>query len=321
MIGISWGGFNGLQVAARRPPALKAVITLCSTDDRYADDVHFMGGCLLNDNLGWGSTMLGHQCRRRPTRRWSASAGATMWLERLRERAAAGRRLAAASAPRRLSGSTARSARTTAPSTAPVYAVGGWADGYSQRRPAPARRSHRCRARAWSAPGRTSYPHFARARPGDRLPAGMPALVGPVAEGHRDRDHGRADAARLDAGLGAAAALQLRAAGPLGGGGCWPSPRIAPRTVGLGAREAAPRYRRGGRAGDPLAARDRARRRPLVPLRRGARTSPATSARTTASSLVFDTAPLDEAARDPGRARRRARGRGRPAESRWWRCG
>src|SRR6516164_5753202 len=44
MMGISWGGFNGLQVAARRPPALKAVITLCSTDDRYADDVHFLGG-------------------------------------------------------------------------------------------------------------------------------------------------------------------------------------------------------------------------------------------------------------------------------------
>src|SRR3954454_19716483 len=30
MIGISWGGFNGLQVAARRPKALKAIITLCS---------------------------------------------------------------------------------------------------------------------------------------------------------------------------------------------------------------------------------------------------------------------------------------------------
>jgi putative CocE/NonD family hydrolase len=54
MIGISWGGFNGLQIAARRPPALKAVISLCSTVDRYADDVHFMGGCLLNDTLDWG---------------------------------------------------------------------------------------------------------------------------------------------------------------------------------------------------------------------------------------------------------------------------
>ena len=54
MIGISWGGFNGLQVAARRPPALKAVVSLCSTVDRYADDVHFMGGCLLLDTLDWG---------------------------------------------------------------------------------------------------------------------------------------------------------------------------------------------------------------------------------------------------------------------------
>src|SRR6185295_16138301 len=55
MIGISWGGFNALQVAALRPPALKAIVTVCSTDDRYADDMHYMGGCLLNDNLWWGT--------------------------------------------------------------------------------------------------------------------------------------------------------------------------------------------------------------------------------------------------------------------------
>ncbi|MEX2649804.1 MAG: CocE/NonD family hydrolase [Alphaproteobacteria bacterium] len=59
MMGISWGGFNSLQVAARRPPALKAIITSCSTDDRYADDVHFMGGCVLGDNFSWAATMWG----------------------------------------------------------------------------------------------------------------------------------------------------------------------------------------------------------------------------------------------------------------------
>ena len=48
MIGISWGGFNALQVAARRPPALKAIITLYSTDDRYSDDIHYIGGCVRN---------------------------------------------------------------------------------------------------------------------------------------------------------------------------------------------------------------------------------------------------------------------------------
>ncbi len=60
MIGISWGGFNGLQVAARRPAPLKAVISLSSTDDRYADDVHYMGGCLLGDNLSWASVMFSY---------------------------------------------------------------------------------------------------------------------------------------------------------------------------------------------------------------------------------------------------------------------
>ena len=57
MMGISWGGFNALQVASHRPPALKAIITACSTDDRYADDCHFMGGCLLNNTIAWASTM------------------------------------------------------------------------------------------------------------------------------------------------------------------------------------------------------------------------------------------------------------------------
>ncbi|MGB3245274.1 MAG: CocE/NonD family hydrolase [Sulfitobacter sp.] len=63
MMGISWGGFNGLQVAALQPDALKAVITLCSTVDRYADDIHYKGGCLLNENLGWGATMWSYSSR------------------------------------------------------------------------------------------------------------------------------------------------------------------------------------------------------------------------------------------------------------------
>ncbi|MAM59243.1 MAG: peptidase S15 [Salinicola sp.] len=58
MMGISWGGFNGLQVAALRPEPLKAIITLCSTDDRYADDIHYKGGNMLLENLGWAATML-----------------------------------------------------------------------------------------------------------------------------------------------------------------------------------------------------------------------------------------------------------------------
>lgn len=63
MMGISWGGFNGLQVAALKPPALKAVITLCSTVDRFADDIHTKGGCQLGANFGWASQMLSYSSR------------------------------------------------------------------------------------------------------------------------------------------------------------------------------------------------------------------------------------------------------------------
>lgn len=64
MFGKSWGGFNSLQVAARQHPALKTIITLCSTDDRYADDVHYRGGNILaSDMLWWASTMFVYSTR------------------------------------------------------------------------------------------------------------------------------------------------------------------------------------------------------------------------------------------------------------------
>lgn len=83
MMGISWGGFNSLQLAALRPPALKAIITLCSTVDRYADDIHFKGGCLLNENLGWGANMLSYMARP-PDRALVGERWREMWLDRLR---------------------------------------------------------------------------------------------------------------------------------------------------------------------------------------------------------------------------------------------
>ncbi|HTV67178.1 MAG TPA: CocE/NonD family hydrolase [Rhizobiaceae bacterium] len=82
MMGISWGGFNALQVAAKQPPALKAIITLCSTDDRYADDIHYKGGLLLNENMGWGATMLSYSSRA-PDPALRGDAWREMWLDRL----------------------------------------------------------------------------------------------------------------------------------------------------------------------------------------------------------------------------------------------
>jgi putative CocE/NonD family hydrolase len=63
MMGLSWGGFNSLQVAARRPPALKAIIAVGATVDRYNDDVHYKRGCLLNENLGWATGLFSFTTR------------------------------------------------------------------------------------------------------------------------------------------------------------------------------------------------------------------------------------------------------------------
>jgi putative CocE/NonD family hydrolase len=82
MMGISWGGFNALQVAARKPPALKAIITICSTDDRYEDDIHYKGGTLLNENLGWAATMLAYSSRP-PDPKIVGTKWRKMWMQRL----------------------------------------------------------------------------------------------------------------------------------------------------------------------------------------------------------------------------------------------
>ncbi|SPH17278.1 Cocaine esterase [Defluviimonas aquaemixtae] len=55
MFGMSWSAFSALQVAARRPPSLKAIIPVNGTDDRFCDDIHFMGGCVLTAGLSWGA--------------------------------------------------------------------------------------------------------------------------------------------------------------------------------------------------------------------------------------------------------------------------
>lgn len=51
MYGTSWSGFNSLQVAMLRPPALKAICSIFASDDRYADDVHYFGGTLKQLDL------------------------------------------------------------------------------------------------------------------------------------------------------------------------------------------------------------------------------------------------------------------------------
>jgi len=130
MIGISWGGFNGLQIAAMRPPELKAVITVCSTDDRYADDVHHMGGCLLGDNLSWASVMFAYNSLPPDPALVGEDRWRDMWLQRLE---GSGLWLEKWLRHQRRDdywkhGSVCEDYSAV---QCPVFAVSGWADGYS----------------------------------------------------------------------------------------------------------------------------------------------------------------------------------------------
>lgn len=131
MFGISWGGFNGLQVAAHRPPELKTIVTLCSTDDRYADDVHYRGGAVLAlEMLSWGASMLSFNAIP-PDPEAFGVGWRDAWLERI-------------DSVEPYEHEWLRHQRRDdywkqgsvcedfAAIECPVYAIGGWADGYSE---------------------------------------------------------------------------------------------------------------------------------------------------------------------------------------------
>ena len=162
MIGISWGGFNGLQVAARQPEALGAVITLCSTDDRYADDIHFMGGAMLTDKLAWGATAFAI-ANTPPDPAIVGDRWRDMWIERLETNGlwfldwVRHQRRDAFYAH----GSICEDYSAV---RVPVYAVGGYADGYTN----PIFRMMRnlsCPRKALVGPWAHKYPHFATPEP------------------------------------------------------------------------------------------------------------------------------------------------------------
>jgi uncharacterized protein len=51
MFGISWGGFNAIQMAMRNPPGLKAIIAVDATDELFHDDVHYIDGMMHIDEF------------------------------------------------------------------------------------------------------------------------------------------------------------------------------------------------------------------------------------------------------------------------------
>ena len=133
MIGISWSGFNGLQIAARQPPALKTVITVGSTDDRYATDVHYIGGCLSKDNFDWSATMLA-QNDLPPDPAIVGEAWREMWRQRM-EANEPWAHLWFRHQRRDAYWKHGSVCEDFSKVKVPVYAVSGWADNYSESVP------------------------------------------------------------------------------------------------------------------------------------------------------------------------------------------
>ena len=162
MMGISWGGFNSLQVAALRPEPLKAIITLCSTVDRYADDIHYKGGCLLNENLGWSGTMWSYSSKA-PDPMLRPDDWRDIWLQRLENEPF----LAAhwLDHQRRDAywehGSVCENYSKI---TAATLAIGGWGDAYKNAPPALIE-NLKAPAKAIIGPWVHKYPHFAIPEP------------------------------------------------------------------------------------------------------------------------------------------------------------
>ena len=162
MMGISWGGFNSLQLAALRPPALKAVISIGSTVDRYNNDIHYKNGCHLYSNFSWSSVMLCFASRP-PDPKLVGARWKEMWLHRLQTQ------------PFPLEiwlehqrrddywrhGSISEDYGAI---VIPVLIMSGWADGYINAPPTLAEHGESI-VKAINGPWIHKYPHFAWPRP------------------------------------------------------------------------------------------------------------------------------------------------------------
>ena len=162
MMGISWGGFNCLQVAALKPPALKAVISIASTVDRYNDDIHYKNGTHLSAQLSWAATMLAYQSRS-PDPALVGDKWKEMWMERLENE------------PYFMEEWLEHQRRDEfwkhgsisedfAGFLIPALVIAGWADGY-RNTPIKAIEGLGDKAKAMIGPWVHKYPHFAWPKP------------------------------------------------------------------------------------------------------------------------------------------------------------
>jgi uncharacterized protein len=84
MTGLSWGGIVSLQTATHQPSALKAIIPVGASVDRYYDDGAYLVGGYPGQGLGWGGVMFGY-CIRPPDPAVVGEKWRDMWMERLEQ--------------------------------------------------------------------------------------------------------------------------------------------------------------------------------------------------------------------------------------------
>jgi putative CocE/NonD family hydrolase len=125
MFGISWGGFQGIHVAARAPEQLKAVIAQSFSPDRYRYSQVYRGGAVLLRSIRWSSQLFGYKSRP-PDPELVGERWREMWMQRLE-----------ANTPQITTALTHQAyddywrsrALDWSKIKAPVFALSGWADG------------------------------------------------------------------------------------------------------------------------------------------------------------------------------------------------
>ena len=175
MIGVSWGGFAALQMAGRHPPELRGVVAIHASEDRYADDVHYIGGCVsAMDMSQWATSMLAY-LNQPPDPAVVGETWRAAWLERL-ENARAFIEPWLSHQRRDAYWQQGSPCEDYGSIHCPVYAVGGWSDGY---RDMVLRLVEHVKApvRGLIGPWGHTWPEAGRPGPGHRVPPGVPTVL------------------------------------------------------------------------------------------------------------------------------------------------
>lgn len=129
MIGVSWGAFAALQMAARAPEPLRGIVPIHGSDDRYSDDVHYVGGCVSGMDMSqWATSMLAY-LNQPPDPRFVGEQWRELWLERL-ENATVWIEPWLGHQRRDAYWQQGSACESYAAIRCPIFAVGGWGDGY-----------------------------------------------------------------------------------------------------------------------------------------------------------------------------------------------